>query len=99
MSAKVLRQELTWALKRHKGGQCDWNGVGEREGQVQVIPGQAVQGPAERRNRNRCLELGYGIPHFLSEGKPSGLGLLGDNPDSHQGLRVSRLAAMGAHVF
>ena len=66
---------------------------------MQAVPGQAVQGPAERRNRNRCLELGYGIPHSSSEVKPSSLGLLGDNPDSHRCLRVSRLAAMGAHVF
>lgn len=90
---------MTWALKRHNGGQCDWNGVGEREGAGAGNSRAGCAGPAERRNRNRCLELGYGVPHVLSEVKPSGLGLLGDNPDSQKGLRVSRLAAMGAHVF
>lgn len=31
--------------------------------------------------------------------KPSGWGLLGDNPTSDRSLRVSGLAAMGAQVF
>lgn len=99
VSAKALRWESTWMLKGHNRGQCDGNGVGERRRrQVLAMPGQVVR-PHSTLNRNKCPELGYDIPCSLFGVKPSGPGLLGDNPESSRGLRVSGLAATGAHVF
>lgn len=97
---KALRRESTWVSKGHKGGQCDWSGGGrEGGGKCRQCGGRLCRAWGERWNRNKHPQPGCDVPCSLFGVKPSGRGLLGNNPKSDRGLRVSGLAAMGAQVF
>lgn len=99
-NAKALRWEVTWVLKVHKGGQCDWNGVGESgaTGSGNARVGCAGP-PLNAGTRTNVWILGVTFHAFYFGLKPSGLGLIGDKPESRRGLRISGLAAVGAQVL